>query len=502
VSRSMVLGVTSGSYARWFQGLTVWAGTGSDWTRYHDAYKGESLFGAAPAAGGVGWYGLLRDYQRQADSAMPEPDWPRATYGLTDVYFSNAEHGWATGYDNIKNESVVLRTSNGGRLWKTARPSDGGAYTANALTATAGGRLWVAGSEGWDGALISRSADEGATWGYVPVPTLEYLLGIQAVTGKVGYAAGTGGALLRTGDGGATWKEVATAPRGDLLGIHFASATDGWALANDRVTMTGAVEHTTDAGATWTAQTSVPGTLLYAVDAVGQDVWVAGGDPTAGPVVDGERPGVDGLLLHSGDGGATWQTQWGGGAGDPRVSDVDMVDRDVGWAVGDASGSQRALVLHTTDGGDSWSVQDPGDVTFDLAAVYAVDAQTAWAVGDGQQILHTTDGGATWTSTRGDVVGPVTRVYPATPRSGARVLMQYVVDDDWSSRVRVVIHISDGYGHLLKSRALGWQHTGPSAHTFALRCDLPPGTYYVKALATDRAGNSQRRATAGALWVH
>ena len=501
VSGSMVLGVTSGSYVRWFQGLTVWAGTGSDWTEYRDAYKGESLFGAIPASGGVDWYRLLRDYQRQADPALPEPDWPRATYGLTDVFFSDPDHGWATGYDNIKNESVVLRTSDGGRLWKTARPSGGGAYTANAVTATAGGKLWVAGSEGWDGALISRSADKGATWAYASVPTLEYLLGMQAVTGKVGYAAGTGGALVRTADGGASWSAVATAPKGDLLGIHFASATEGWALANDRTTMTGTVQHTTDGGATWTAQTSVPGTLLYAVDAVGQDVWVAGGNPAAGPVVRGERPGVDGVLLHSADGGATWQTQWGGRAEDPRVSDVDMVDDDVGWAVGDASGSQKALVLHTADGGDTWTVQDPGDVTFDLAAVHALGAQTAWAVGDGQQILHTTDGGATWSPTRGDVVGPVTRVYPATPRSGSRVSLQYVVDDDWSSRVRVTIHISDGYGHLLKSRALGWQHTGPSAHRLIMRCDLPRGTYYVKALATDRAGNPQRQMTAGSLWV-
>ena len=92
----------------------------------------------------------------------------------------------------------MLRTSNGGRLWKTARPSDGGAYSANALTRTPDGRLWVAGSEGWDGALIARSADKGAAWRYASVPTLEYLLGIEAVTEKTGFAAGTGGAMLRT----------------------------------------------------------------------------------------------------------------------------------------------------------------------------------------------------------------------------------------------------------------------------------------------------------------
>jgi photosystem II stability/assembly factor-like uncharacterized protein len=503
VSESMVLGVTSGSYVRWFQGLTVWAGTGGEWTEYRDAYKDESLFGAATAAGGVDWYRLLRDYQKsgQADPAMPEPDWPRATYGLTDVYFADAQHGWATGYDNVKNESVVLRTSNGGRLWQTARPSDGGAYSANALTATPDGRLWVAGSEGWDGALISRSVDQGAAWSYSSVPTLEYLLGIQAVTKRRGYAAGTGGAMLQTGDGGATWKEVATAPKGDLLGLHFASATEGWALANDGVAMSGTVQHTTDGGATWTPQTTVPGALLYGVDSVRQDVWVAGGDPSAGPTLGGERVSGDGVLLHSADGGATWETQWGGGAADLRLSDVDMQGANVGWAVGDGSAAQKALVLHTTDGGDTWVAQDPGDVTFDLAAVHVLDAQTAWVVGDGQAILATTDGGATWTSTRGDVVGPVTHVLPATARRGARASLRYVVVDDWSSRARVTIHVSDGRGHLLKTRPLGWQQTGDGAHAFALRCDLPRGTYLVRAYATDRAGNTQSRMTAGKLRV-
>lgn len=502
VNDSMVLGVTSGSYVRWFQGLTVWAGTGSDWTEYRDAYKKESLFGATAAAGGVDWYRLLRDYQRsgQADAAMPEPDWPRATYGLTDVYFADSQHGWATGYDNVKNESVVLRTSNGGRLWKTARPSDGGAYSANALTVTPAGRLWVAGSEGWDGALISRSADQGATWKYASVPTLEYLLGIQAVSRTRGYAAGTGGALLRTADGGATWTQVATAPKDDLLGMHFASATEGWTLANDGPSVTGTVQHTSDGGTTWTAQNSVPGALLYAVDSVGPDVWVAGGDPSAGPILGGERVSGDGVLLHSADGGATWETQWGGGAADLRLSDVDMLDEQTGWAVGDGSAAQLALVLHTSDGGDTWTPQDVGDVAFDLAAVHVLDAQTAWAVGDGQQILATTDGGVTWTSTRGDVVGPVTRVLPATARRGARASLRYVVGD-WSSRVRVTIHVSDGRGHLLRTRPLGWRRTGGSTQAFTLRCDLPRGTYLVRAYATDRAGNTQSRMTAGKLVV-
>jgi photosystem II stability/assembly factor-like uncharacterized protein len=505
VNGPMVLGVTSGSYARWFEGLTVWAGSGEDWTADRAAYRSQSLFGATVAAGGVDWYRLLRDYNRsgEADPALPDPRLPRAAYGLTDIYFADAVHGWATGYDNVKARSVVLRTSDGGDLWKTARPSPGlnGSYSANALATVPGGGLWVAGGEAWDGSLIARSADAGATWRYASVPTLEYLLGIQAVSARRGYAAGTGGALLRTTDGGKTWKQVASAPHGDLLGMRFVSATEGWALADDGVAVKGTVQHTTDGGATWTAQTSVTGTLLYAVDVDGHDVWVAGGDPSAGDLLGGERVSGDGVLLHSADGGATWETQWGGGAADLRLSDVDMVDANVGWAVGDGSAAQKSIVLHTTDGGATWTPQDPGDIHFDLAAVHVLDPQTAWVVGDGEQILRTTDGGATWTSTAGDVVGPGTRVWGATVRRGDRVTLRYRVMDAVAARVRVSVRISDGRGHVLRTRALGRQTTGEPRHSFALRADLPRGTYNVRVLAVDPAGNPQSRVVAGKLRV-
>jgi hypothetical protein len=79
--------------------------------------------------------------------------------------------------------------------------------------------------------------------------------------------------------------------------------------------------------------------------------------------------------------------------------------------------------------------------------------------------------------------------------------VRYYVADARSSRARVTIRISDGGGHLLKSRPLGWQRTGSAAHTFSFRCDLPRGTYSVKVLATDRSGNAQSRVVAGRLFV-
>ena len=205
---------------------------------------------------------------------------------------------------------------------------------------------------------------------------------------------------------------------------------------------------------------------------------MAGGDPSAGPFLGGERVSGDGVLLHSPDGGATWETQWGGGAADLRLNDVDMLDGQTGWAVGDATAVQHALVLHTTDGGDTWTVQDPGDITFDLAAVRVLDAQTAWVVGDGEQILRTTDGGTTWTTTRGDVVGPVTRVQGGvTVQRGARVGLSYRLTDDMSAFVKVTMRITDDHGHVLRTVAVGRQRTGSAAHLFTIRVNLHRGVY-------------------------
>jgi hypothetical protein len=51
---------------------------------------------------------------------------------------------------------------------------------------------------------------------------------------------------------------------------------------------------------------------------------------------------------------------------------------------------------------------------------------------------------------------------------------------------------------------MGWQKTGDTgarAHDFHFRVTLPRGTYNVRALALDRAGNPQSRAVAGKLRV-
>lgn len=71
---------------------------------------------------------------------------------------------------------------------------------------------------------------------------------------------------------------------------------------------------------------------------------------------------------------------------------VAFADDDNGWAVG-----HDAVILHTTDGGKTWDVQhfDP-DLQKPLLNLLVIDAQYAYALGAYGLMLQTTDGGDSW----------------------------------------------------------------------------------------------------------
>ncbi len=84
---------------------------------------------------------------------------------------------------------------------------------------------------------------------------------------------------------------------------------------------------------------------------------------------------------------------------DAELTAVFFLDADRGWAVGD-----RGVIWHTSDGGRNWGVQNSG-TTCRLEAVQFLDANNGWAVGGWTQpythethgvVLRTRDGGQSW----------------------------------------------------------------------------------------------------------
>jgi len=479
-----VIDVTSGSYASGFTGLTVWAGTGADWKNYRKDYRAQVGFGKPVAAGGTGWYDFLRAFNASGAADQRKPDEMavsgRASYGLSDVYFRDAAHGWATGFNNVTSTSFVMGSAGEGPVWKTSDQAAMYNYLFTAIAPQPGEILWAVGDAGWDDSIIARSATDGRTWTQRRSGTLEYLFGVDFTDATHGWVCGAGGTLLRSTDAGKRWKQVARAPSGDLFALDFSDATHGWVAANDERYPNARLEYTGDAGAHWESQYTAARALLYSIDALTQtEVWAAGGDPA----------GEAGTLVHGGLGGA-WSTQW---SGPQRLADVTMVDATHGWAVGDGG-----LILRTGDG-STWAPQASG-VTFDLTAVSAVSDQIAWVVGDGETILRTSDGGAHWVAGRGDVVGPETHAPKAARASvGGKVTLHFWVSDGYGG-ARPTIKIRDARGRVVRSREFDWVTSG-AEQTWTFRCTLPRGTYRFSVYAVDVAGNHQGNVASNTLRV-
>jgi hypothetical protein len=88
---------------------------------------------------------------------------------------------------------------------------------------------------------------------------------------------------------------------------------------------------------------------------------------------------------------------------DIKFNDVFFANDKIGWISGKGSGG---FILHTADGGASWDVQigDPHSNNPEIMGLHFLDATHGWAYQAGGQLLRTTDG-KTW-----ETVGPFAAV--------------------------------------------------------------------------------------------
>lgn len=157
---------------------------------------------------------------------------------------------------------------------------------------------------------ILRSSDRGRTWQQQPSPVSTDLLGVQFPTPGRGWVVGHDGVVLNSSDGGVTWKRVldgrklgalmvayydkaaagdpaiakalteakrfaADGPTRPLMGVHFLSEREGWVVGQFNLIL-----HTADGGATWEPwldRTENPeGYSLHAIGAAGDDIVIVG----------------------------------------------------------------------------------------------------------------------------------------------------------------------------------------------------------------------------------
>ena len=158
---------------------------------------------------------------------------------------------------------------------------------------------------------VIRSTDGGTTWSFVELPgCLQSCSGISLSFVDALHGFATGGSsqsaqttLFATGDGGITWQPVSLLPDdADGAQITFTSLEDGWAVTDpndfsEELAAAGnSLLHTTNGGLTWQTIPGLPHDSLY-------------GLPTFFGTEDGVvlRYGPTPTVFTTSDGGVTWE---------------------------------------------------------------------------------------------------------------------------------------------------------------------------------------------------
>lgn len=338
----------------------------------------------------------------------------RENYG--GVWFADSLHGWLDGA-----YAFYRRTTDGGLTWEyhdyamPQRPNDFDAVDAN--------HVWFAALTG----LLMRSTDGGLTWER-QVPSDVYNLALYSVfflDTLNGWTVGgvwqpnyimASPAAFRTTDGGLTWDSVATGAASNLgfTKVHFFDRDHGLITVIDHTYML-----TTDGGQTWQHQSNTPpldpnyfsrysypswsnwwlatnsGIIERSTDQGAS--WVPSVHPLCDEIMDLRVADAQNAwicapnqILHSGDGGDSWQVQLTDS--NQSFMKLDFVSEMNGWAIGG-----HTNVLRTTNGGNSWTPY--GGATYGLLRdVSFGDSLHGWIIGYDSFAAQSTDGGINWTA--------------------------------------------------------------------------------------------------------
>ncbi|HEX7957290.1 MAG TPA: YCF48-related protein, partial [Pyrinomonadaceae bacterium] len=166
--------------------------------------------------------------------------------------------------------------------------------------------LYSRSKQSWSLVAASLSAHPARSWRLVAEDESSHALAISSINfsdGKHGLAL-TPAMFMETDDGGLTWTERAYQESQALYSFAFVNRATGWAVGTER-----------DAG--------------------------------------GYRP----VIMRTDDGGKVWRRQTVDVAARPNARTartllgVSFCNSDYGWAVG------SELILHTADGGETWEAQ-------------------------------------------------------------------------------------------------------------------------------------------------
>lgn len=334
---------------------------------------------------------------------------------LTDVMFVDAQRGWAVG-----DRGVIWHTNDGGKRWRL-QPS-GVTSRLESVHFIDSENGWAAGGQtlpythATRGVLL-RTRDGGRSWAIDKGLLLPGLKRVQFFNGALGWALGETSALFPTGvfsteNGGRTWTP--------LSGV----STQGWLAGDFSDPLTGAIAGRLGTMAAVRRQ-GLQEARTPPFGLRGLNRMKLAGETGGWLVGDG------GLVLATSDLGLSWQL--------PPADPVEAAGREFDWRALEVRGSRAWIagspgtkVLHTEDGGATWQVQSTGQ-NLPIRALSFVDNLHGWAVGALGTVLATTDGGQTWRRQRS---------------GGARAAMLALFSEPSAVPLELLVRLSANEGYL------------------------------------------------------
>ncbi len=283
--------------------------------------------------------------------------------------------GWVAGLNGS-----IAKTTNGGATWQLVSSIQGSEKTGrdlfaiaagNAITVWAGGSVVTSNDGAWGGPTNPHSwfiwqTNDGLFWKHNIGGHYPRWFDVVAASDKVAYAVGDHLVALKTEDGGYSWRELYEELRTDPATAGIADNSGAWLMAVQctpgnpddchAVGRFGLILHTQDGGQTWQREYA-PGYGGYLYD-VNRTTAQKG-------IVTGTH-----YFYHTNDNGAHWVDAANNGNYLTGV-DLDMISPDAG-----VMSVLKPYYEFTWDGGANWSLKylPAAYASWKFEAITAVDA--------------------------------------------------------------------------------------------------------------------------------
>ncbi|MBI5605565.1 MAG: hypothetical protein HY879_19720 [Deltaproteobacteria bacterium] len=207
---------------------------------------------------------------------------------LFSVSFPSEKEGWASG-----RWGCLVHTADGGKTW--VRQKTGVDLTLSSVCFINALEGWAVGEEG----IILHTRDGGHIWKRQSSPIDLFHMKVFFINSQVGWIVSEWTHILYTEDGGFTWQIQFRDQDFILKSISFCDPMNGWAVGEY-----GFIYHTRNGGKTWEKQGGRFGISKTTGDVEGGNYLF---DVTAVDPQTAWAVGIDGTVIRTVNGGATWQ---------------------------------------------------------------------------------------------------------------------------------------------------------------------------------------------------